>query len=181
MAEPWQTVGRETVFAALPWVQVDREAVRLPSGRVIPDFYRVLLPDFVVALARAADGIYPVVREYKYGLGGETLSVPAGLIDPGEEPLAAAQRELREETGYAADRWRLLGRFVVDGNRDCGTMHLFAAEGARRVAAPVIDEAETLEVVCLTRPELVEALVSGEFRTLPGAGGLALALLLTDR
>lgn len=154
-----------------------REAVRLPTGRVIPDFYRVVLPDFVVCVVRTVEGLYPVVKGYKHGLGGVTLSPPAGQIDAGEDPLAAAQRELREETGYEAHDWRLVGRYVVDGNRQCGTMYLYTARDAQLVAAPVADELEPLEVACLTRAELLEALVAGRFQTLPGMAGMALGLL----
>jgi ADP-ribose pyrophosphatase len=177
---PWDLLGRETVFDGRPWVRVDREAVRLPTGRIVPDFYRVVLPDFVMCVVRTADGRYPVVRGYKHGLGGVTLSPPAGQIDPGEEPLTAARRELLEETGYEADGWQMVGRYIVDGNRQCGTMHLFTAHTARPVVAPRIDELEQLEVACLTRSELVEAVLAGRFRTLPGVGGVAIALLLAE-
>ncbi|MEZ4613071.1 MAG: NUDIX domain-containing protein [Caldilineaceae bacterium] len=51
-------------------------------------------------------------------------------MEPGEEPLPAAQRELLEETGYVADDWTDLGRFAVDGNREAGLAHLFLARGA---------------------------------------------------
>jgi ADP-ribose pyrophosphatase len=174
----WETLGRQVLLAAPPWFEVIRERVRLPGGRVLDDFYRIVLPDFALVVPVTPDGRIVMVRGYKHGLGRVNLSPPAGQVEPGEEPLAAARRELLEETGYAADDWDSLGRFVVDGNRQCGTMHLFVARGARRVARPVADETEELRVELLGRDGLTEALRRGELGNLAGAGGSALALLL---
>ncbi|MGH2499881.1 MAG: NUDIX hydrolase, partial [Candidatus Limnocylindria bacterium] len=60
-----------------------------------------------------------VVRSYKHGPRAVGLSLPAGYLDDGEEPLDAARRELREESGHEAEGWTSLGRFVVDGNYGC--------------------------------------------------------------
>jgi ADP-ribose pyrophosphatase len=175
---PWQLLGRRLLLAAPPWLTVHQERVALPTGRVIDDYYRIVLPEFAVVLPRTAAGEYVLVRGYKHGLGRLTLMAPAGLIDPGEEPLAAARRELLEETGYEAPDWEALGCYVVDGNRQCGRMHLFAAGGAVRRAAAHNDEMEQLQVVLMSRAELLAALRAGEFGTLAGGGGAALALLL---
>jgi ADP-ribose pyrophosphatase len=157
---------------------VVRERVELPSGRVLDDFYRIVLPEFVMVVPWTPAGEAVMVRGYKHGLGRINLSPPAGLIEANEEPLAAARRELLEETGYESDDWRALGRFVVDGNRGCGRMHLYVARDARPARAPADDELEELQVELLTRPRLLEALGSGEIGNLAGAGGLALALTL---
>lgn len=175
---PWRLLDRRLLLAAPPWLTVHRERVALPTGRVIDDYYRIVLPEFAVVLPRTEAGEYVLVRGYKHGLGGLTLQAPAGLIDAGEEPLEAARRELLEETGYEAPDWEALGSYVVDGNRQCGRMHLFAARGAARSGTARHDEMEQLEVVLLDRAALLDALRAGEFGTLAGGGGAALALLL---
>jgi ADP-ribose pyrophosphatase len=174
----WKSLGRQVLLAAPPWFEVVRERVELPSGRVLDDFYRIVLPDFALVVPVTPEGRIVLVRGYKHGLGRVNLSPPAGLIEAGEEPLAAARRELLEETGFASDDWTSLGRFVVDGNRQCGTMHLFVARGARRVRRPLADETEELCVELLGREALKDALRRGELGNLAGAGGSALALLL---
>jgi len=174
----WRSLGRELMLSAAPWLEVYREQVELPSGRVIPDFYNIVLPAFAVVVPWTENGEVVLVRGYKHGVGRINLSPPAGLIEAHEEPLTAAKRELLEETGYTADDWQSLGHFVTDGNRGCGTMHLFAAHLARPVRAPQEDESEVLRVELMSQPELLAALRRGEVGNLAGAGGLALAFLL---
>ena len=173
----WKRLGSDRVFSASPWVQVVRETVELPGGRVIDDFYRVVLPDFAAVVALTTDQRLVMVRGYKHGLGRVVLSVPAGLVDAGETPLAAAQRELLEETGYASADWQSLGSFVVDGNRQCGTMHVFRATQAELVAPPRQDDAEELEVEVMNVATVVEAIRAGGIPHLATASAVALAMM----
>ena len=153
-----------------------REQIALPGGRIIDDFYRVVLPSFVEIVAVTESGHWIMVRGYDAGLGGVTLSPPAGMLDEGEDALAAARRELLEETGYAADDYRPLGSYVVDGNRQCGTMHLFLATGVRLVQSPEANDCEPLDVELLTREQVIDALAGGEIGALASTGtALALA------
>jgi ADP-ribose pyrophosphatase len=176
--QSWQTLACETLLARPPWLELQREQVALPSGRVIDDFYRVVLPHFAAMVAITAEDRWVLVRGYKHGLGRVTLSPPAGLIEPGEDPLLAAQRELREETGYTSSDWQALGEFVVDGNRQCGTMHLFCATGARLTDTIEPCDAEELNVELFSRAEMIAALRRGEFGTLAGAAAVSIALAL---
>jgi hypothetical protein len=83
-----------------------------------------------------------------------------------------------EETGYQADDWRELGTFVVDGNRQCGTLHAFIARDVTLAGTPQEDDTEQLQVGLLSRDELLTALRQGEVGTLAAAGTLSLALAL---
>lgn len=175
---PWKVASQRLLLSASPWLSVYQEQVILPSGHRIDDFYRVVLPDFAVVVPFTPGGEVVMVRGYKHGLGRATLSPPAGLMEPGEDPLTAAKRELLEETGYESDDWRALGKYVVDGNRQCGTMHLFVARDAISTQARQHDEREELRVEVVSRERLLQGLRAGEVGNLAGAGGLALALLL---
>jgi ADP-ribose pyrophosphatase len=175
---PWKLVDRHLLLSAAPWLSVYRERVELPGGRVIDDFYRVVLPDFTEVVPVTPTGEVVMVRGYKHGLGRVTLSPPAGLLHPGEPPLQGARRELLEETGYEATDWQPLGSYVVDGNRQCGTVHVFLARGARPTQPPEDDETEVLNVELLPRQRLVASLRAGEIGNLAGASAVALALVL---
>src|SRR5262249_38275785 len=146
------------------------------SERLVTPFYLVELPDFAIVVAQAADGRVVVERQYKHGVGEVALFLPAGLIEEAEDPLEAARRELREETGYEADEWESLGVFTVDGNRGCGRAHVFAARGARLAATPVADDQEVVEVLLVPPDDLIERVRRGEVR---GLGHVAAFMLAT--
>ncbi len=175
---PWKVLQRDLLLSGMPWLNVYREKVELATGRVLDDFYRVVLPDFVIVVPVTTAGELVMVRGYKHGLGRVTLSPPAGMLQPGEDPLAAAKREMLEETGYTGAEWKMLGKFVVDGNRQCGTMHLYLARQVHWQQASQEDDAEELEVELMSRQRVVEALQTGEIGTLAAASAVSLALTL---
>lgn len=161
MIEPWLTLGSREVYSGGPWVRVVIDTVKLPDGRVVNDYHRVEFQDCCIVYAQTVEGMVVVERQYKHGVGSIGLSLPAGGLAPGEEPLAGARRELLEETGYAADTWRSLGAYAVNGNYGCGRAHLFVATGARKVAEPDSGDLEDMEILLMSRPELLEATRGG--------------------
>ncbi|MBK8046431.1 MAG: NUDIX hydrolase [Anaerolineales bacterium] len=156
---------------------VEQHAVEFPSGVVIDDWMWVITPEFVNILPRMQDGRYLCYRQAKYAADGLTLGVPGGYLEPGEAPLAAAQRELLEETGCTATGWIPLGAYVVDGNRGSGRGHFFLATGVEYRQPINADDLEDLEPILLTRHELEAALLKGEFQVMPWTACIALALL----
>jgi ADP-ribose pyrophosphatase len=175
--QPWQVLGNRELFAAPPFLRLTVERVRLPDGRVVDDFHQVALRDYALVVPRLADGRFLLLRQYKHGVRAAGLHPPGGYLAPGETPLAAAQRELLEETGHSAAIWRALGTFTVDANQGCGRAHVFAAEGVRLTATANHGDLEAMELVCLTPDQLRAALTRGEINVLGAAAALALALL----
>lgn len=92
-----------------------REIVRHPGAvTILP-----LVDDFHVCL----------IRNYRPAVGQTLIELPAGTLDPGEEPLATARRELTEETGYSAEQWDRLHAFYLSPGILDERMHLFLARG----------------------------------------------------
>jgi 8-oxo-dGTP pyrophosphatase MutT (NUDIX family) len=110
-------------------------------------------PDAVAIVALDADGRVVLVRQARRAIGTELLELPAGLVDEGEEPLAAAQRELREETGLRGGSWRELAAFWTSPGFVNELVTVFVADGLEE-GEPDPDEGEELEVVRWTLPEL---------------------------
>jgi ADP-ribose pyrophosphatase len=179
--EPWRTRSRRTVLDLSPWLSVEERSVELPDGRVIDDWPWVESREFANVVAVTEEGLFLLFRQTKYAVEGTTLGPVGGYLDPGEDPLDAARRELLEETGYEATEWTSLGRYVVDGNRGCGVGHLYLARGARKVAEPNADGLEDQELLLLTRQAVEDALVAGGLDVLSWAAALALALLALER
>ena len=173
----WETVSKETVLDQGKFLRVESHVVKLPDGRVIPDWAWVIAPDAAVVLPVTADGRFLCFRQTKYAVDGTTLAPVGGMLEPGEDPLDAARRELREEMGYEAAEWIDLGRYVLDPNRGVATMHLFLALNARRVAEPDSDDLEEQELLLLSRDEIETSLRAGEFKVVAWAAVVALALI----
>lgn len=109
---------------------------------------------------------------------GSGLTPSASWVSgPGEEPLAAAQRELLEETGYVSESWTPLGTFTNDGNRGAGTAHLFRARDARQSAMPGSDDLEETETMLLSMSDLQQALRDGDVPVISVAATIALAAM----
>jgi ADP-ribose pyrophosphatase len=177
---PWRTRSRQTVFEHSPWLSVESHVVELPDGEVIEDWPWIVGREFVNVVAVTEEGAFLVFRQTKYAVDGTSLAPVGGYLDDGEEPLAAARRELLEETGYAAPDWTPLGSYVVDGNRGAGIGHLFLARGALKAAEPDADDLEEQELLSLSRADVEDALHAGEFKVMPWATVVALALVALD-
>lgn len=113
----------------------------------------------VVALTPEENVIF--VRQYRLGRGEVTLEIPGGMIDGAESPAAAAERELREETGYQAARWTALGAIDPNPAIQTNRCHLFLAEGCRRTAEVHLDEREDIAVQELPLAEVPRMLADG--------------------
>ena len=154
--EPWKTVARSPALRSGNgrFLQVEHHSVQLPTGQVIEEWPWVITPDYVNVVAVTTAGEFLCFRQTKYAVDGLSLATVGGYLEAGEEPLAAAQRELLEETGYQAPEWSCLGHFVVDGNRGCGTAHLFLARNATWMQPIHADDLEEQELLRLSRQEV---------------------------
>lgn len=172
----WKTRSRRTLLDEGKFLKVEQHTVELPDGQVIADWPWVITPDYVNVVALTESRRFLCFHQTKYAVAGTTLAIVGGYLEPGEAPLRAAQRELREETGHTAPDWTFLGQYAVDGNRGAGTAHLFLAQGARAVAPIDADDLEEQELLQLTQADVEAALAMGRFKVLAWAAALALAL-----
>jgi 8-oxo-dGTP pyrophosphatase MutT (NUDIX family) len=124
---------------------------------------RVVLesPDWVNVLALTSDNHVLLVKQFRFGTAHITTEIPAGLVDPGEEPLETARRELLEETGYTSSKWSYLG-FVEPNpaflNNRC---HHWLAEEITKTAEPDLDAGEDIELRFMNFDEIRQAVRDG--------------------
>jgi ADP-ribose pyrophosphatase len=174
--KPWKTKNRRTILDQQPWLLVENHTVELPDGRLIPDWPWIITPDYVNVVAMTEVKRFLCLRQVKYGVEGTTLGIVGGFVEEGEEPFQAARRELLEETGYESTDWIPLGSYRVDPNRGVAMGHFYLACRARYVTPRHTDDLEEQEIVLLTHSEMETALAQGEFKVLPWAACIALAL-----
>lgn len=156
-------VLQENEVLRRPWLTVRAQRVLSSTGVEIPEYHLLDAPDWAAMVVVTAQDEIVLVRQYRHGVGGETLELPAGALDEGEEPLTAAKRELLEETGYEAPEWHLLRTLSPEPCRHTHRAHLFLALGATRRAAQTLDATEALSVELWPRsePGIVDALSHG--------------------
>ncbi len=117
-----------------------------------------------------------LVRQYRYAAGEELLEIPAGTLEPGEDPEACALRELAEETGYRATALELLASLFTSPGFCSECIHVYLARlGGEESGAPRPDADEQLEALTLPLTEAVGLALSGRLRDAKTVAGLLLA------
>lgn len=169
---PLETLKSETVYHGKAFA-VRRELIRLPNGNEtwldIVDH-----PGAVTLVPVDPQGRVYFVRQYRHPIGGEILELPAGTLDPGEEPEACALREVREEIGMSASRLEKLGEFFLAPGYSTEYMHIFLATGLKPSPLPG-DEDEIIQVVSLAPARAFELIAEGQIRDAKTLAALYLA------
>jgi ADP-ribose pyrophosphatase len=177
MPKPWTVRRTRVLLDRSPWLRVLGEDIVLPNGVEIEDFLRLEARGYAMVCALTPDARVVLVEQYRMSVHDVCLELPAGgLSTPDEDPLGCAQRELLEETGYAAPHWMALGAYAIDANRGMGQGHLFLAREAERVAEQRLDATEEMLVHLVALPVVRRWLAEGRFRTLATVAALGLAL-----
>ena len=157
----WKTIKSEELLHDYH-VSVKRDAVELPDGARIPDFYTVTIPDAAMVAAITTDGEILLKSEYRYAIGSDVIECPAGMFEVNEtDPLVVAQRELLEETGYESSDWTYLGPTLESTSKLTNRMHLFLARNAVKTSTQHLDENEYLSVMKMKLEEAVNMVMEG--------------------
>lgn len=147
---------------------------RLPDGNE-HEFTIIKYSDGAAVFGLTKDQKVIVTRQFRPGLEKVMEELPGGMVDPGEEPIVAAAREFREETGYVGGTLEFIGSMSRDAYIE-GTWHYFIARDCERVGEPELDVHEFIEVATITIPELLKNIETANM-TDPGGALLALRKL----
>lgn len=153
-------------------VSVRLDEISLPSGRAA--VYEVVEhPGAAAVVALTAERHVLLVRQFRQAVGEELLELPAGTLEPGESPLACAQRELAEEAGRAAGRWEPVISFYPSPGVLTEELHVFLAEDLRTSEAE--REEEDLVLESLPLEEAHRRIAAGDIRDAKSIIGITAA------
>jgi 8-oxo-dGTP pyrophosphatase MutT (NUDIX family) len=158
------------------YFSVRSDRLRLPDGGIKDPYYVIERPDAAIIFPLTASGEVVLVRQYRPPLEMMELGLPAGLVEEGEAPDAAARRELSEETGYTGGEWEPLGSLASSPSLKDNWAHLFLARGVEETTAPDPDEHELVEVVRVPLRDLPDLVHSGKIVSSSGVAAVMLAL-----
>lgn len=171
----WEQIRSEKLLET-PYFTLRSDALRLPDGSVKDPYFVLERPDAAIIFPLTREGQVVLVRQYRPPLERMELGLPAGLVEEGEEPEAAARRELAEETGYSGGEWEPLGSLASSPSLKDNWAYLFLASGVEQTAAPDPDEHELVEVVKVPAEDLPGLIRAGEIVSSSGVAAVMLAL-----
>ena len=174
--QKWESLTKESILVKKPWFEVFKEKIQLPDGKVVPEYYEIEMPHYTAVFAVTEEQKIIVLRCYRHAIGEVTLTMPGGMIEDGESPLAGVQREFLEETGYVAKKWKSFGSFVGNSTCGCSTYNLFFATRAYSVQEPDSGDLQELELLLWKQQEVEQALDEGQAKSLGVASILLLGL-----
>ncbi len=149
----WKVLDHEYIIKR-PWLTARRDKVELPDGRIIEEYYVLEYPDWVNVIAITKDAQFIIERQYRHGLGVNSIELPCGVMEKGETPLEAAQRELLEETGYGNGKWSKLMTIAPNPGSMSNLTHCFLAVGVEKISEQSLDATEELTVHLMGEDEI---------------------------
>jgi ADP-ribose pyrophosphatase len=172
----WEEVSTEHIVQD-EWIDFRKTAFRFPDGNIFEPFYTYSRRDYVVIVASDEEGNYLCVRQFRQGIREVTTEFPAGGIEradgkqygeramtSSEDALAAAKRELSEETGYESDEWTHLITIPSNATIADNLAHIYLARNCKKKSGQNLDEMEFLNVEKYTAEEIEHMIASGNFK-----------------
>lgn len=129
------------------------------------DFFVLDCPDWVNVVPVTSDGRVVMIEQYRHGTNTVELEIPGGIMDPQEtDPVAAGQRELREETGYEGTGARVIGRIFPNPAIQSNTCHTLLVQGCELRHSTEFDHSEDIHVRLVPVEHLPDLIASGRIR-----------------
>jgi ADP-ribose pyrophosphatase len=173
--QQWPKVKSRQTVTISPWIDIIAREVEFAPDQASQLYHAVGQRDYLAIVALTPDGRFPLVRQYRPALEAFTLELPAGLIEPGEDPAEASRRELLEETGYPTRSIQALGTAAPCSGRLSNRIHSYFLQTGERIDDFIPEPGLAVELA--TASELVALIKSGEFVSQLHLGALLLAEL----
>ena len=173
---PWRTKSSRRLLHD-QWLTVRADDCVTADGVEISPYYVIEYPDWAVVVALDSDDNLVLVEQYRHALGVVSLELPGGGVDADDaDPVAAAARELREETGFVAKRWQYVGRLAANPASQTNLCHIVLAFDAVQVAGPLVDPKEEIHVLRMPVRDVITLALEGRIVQSIHVAALTMAL-----
>ncbi len=169
--DKWKTTSSKKLVDTR-WVKVRKDAVELPNGQHIEDFYAITINEAAAIVALDDNENIILKKEYRYCYERDLIEVPAGGFEKGEDGLTVAKRELLEETGYISDEWQFIGKTVESSAKLTNYMHIYFANHCRKVSKQHLDATEDIEIIIMPLKRAIEMVMNNEICCNSSAHGI---------
>jgi 8-oxo-dGTP pyrophosphatase MutT (NUDIX family) len=161
MIKPWKRI-RSQPAQSFRVFSIRTDTTISPRTGIEHDFYVIESRDWINIIPLTDDHQVVMIRQYRHGSREVTLEIPGGLVDSGDTPKKAAARELLEETGCQAKKWKKIG--VVNPNPALfnNRCYTFLAQDINKVADPSPDQTEDIEVVLIPLAKIPGLILKGK-------------------
>ncbi len=157
----WKLISSKIAFGN-PWLKVRQDTVEISNGKVINDYFVWIEGQIVLTVPVTKNNEFILVRQYKHGYGDYIVEFPAGYVNKNEEITIAAQRELREETGYTSKNITHLKSFINHPAKVVGTLNVYLARDVNKTHNTEFDENEDIEVIVKPYKDVLRMIYNGE-------------------
>ncbi len=157
----WEVVDRRYILDRQPYMTLREDAVLLPNGARIEDYFIFEYPDWAMTVAVTKQGELVLIRQYRHGIAQVHYELPGGVVDPNEPLLESAKRELLEETGYGGGIWQPWMTLSPNPATHTNTAHIYLAIDVELIGTQTLEQTEEIAVYLLTPEKTREMLLAG--------------------
>jgi 8-oxo-dGTP pyrophosphatase MutT (NUDIX family) len=156
----WQVSALRTLTTT-PVMNLMTGRVHCNRTGIEKDFFKLDFPCWVNIVACTEKNEIVLIRQYRFGADRVELEIPGGAVNDGEPPLEAGLRELLEETGYAGEHGRIIGKVCPNPAIQDNFCYTVLVENVKKVAKPMLDEMEDIEVLTMSKDETFALIQNG--------------------